>query len=139
MTTPTKVFPADWAIRKAIKDSETDTARFGWTVESVKKQWASAATSPPRVIIVLAEYIEKYEQPPVDPDLLLARQCAADNSKSENAKAAYLAGTYDGHCDCRTQVYISMTAIKAYKKAHDIKEDFSDDYRHPLEGKVGDG
>lgn len=55
--------PADWAIQQAINQSYPN-----WKIENVKK-CASGYVS----LILAARLIEKYEQPPIDPDVSAVR------------------------------------------------------------------
>lgn len=70
MTTEHK--PADWAIQRAMEETESEY-----------------------LLDAFARYIEKHEQPPVDPDVLDVRRIAAAWVMNEEVAKRVLAGKYD--------------------------------------------
>lgn len=92
-----KDMPADWAIERAIELVNVDGSTY--THESLTQKhivgWSLGKA--------FARYIEAHEQPPVDPDLVTAREiCAmvADQWDSgDGAEGRYRAGCFDNDAD----------------------------------------
>lgn len=65
--------PPDWAIEEALKRSDFDARPDDVAyIRRASHRWCNA-------IRELARMIAKHEQPPVDPDLVKAREIVADN------------------------------------------------------------
>lgn len=83
--------PADWAIRRALELIEIGSM---WSRDDlfclVKKQEPSC-----RPITAFARYIEKHENPPVNPDVLAVREILSEFSQLREHKEQYLGGVYD--------------------------------------------
>lgn len=86
-----KDMPADWAIDKACQLCDCMSCKRD-VIRKHETHWAEGA------VMQLARYIEAHEQPPVDPDLVTAREICArvcnDFGRTSNAKA-YRDGDYD--------------------------------------------
>lgn len=80
--------PKQWAIKEAIKRVSAEYRKRHQT----GPLYPYAGQSPGEIVI--AEMIEKYEQPPIDPDLLLARKHYASNYGPSGAERI-LSGTQD--------------------------------------------
>lgn len=103
--------PADWAIERArtLYCEGYELVYGASTVEQIKD---SDVSSPwKRLILKFATYIEAHEEAPVDPDLILAREAAAEFwlgdenwQFSENCKA--------GDRDKTRDIRIPLAAIK---------------------------
>ena len=70
----------------------TDNAAPEWAFKRVQDLSAPLSTDPDfevnerfPTVRAFARYIAQHEQPPVDPDLLLARECAADACERHNS------------------------------------------------------
>ena len=87
-----KDMPADWAIERALAESGNP---FSDTAASLKEDHSEGVDA---VHLAFSRYIEAHEQPPVDPDLVTAREICArvcnDFGQTSNAKA-YRDGDYD--------------------------------------------
>ena len=105
--TDNTTLPADWAIERAL-------AEYGSTAAPL----ASVKEDPilHHIALTLARYIEKHEQPPVDPWLLQARELAAgvacDLGEIEFCDT-YRAGGYD---DSPAPQAIAAALRAAYEK-----------------------
>lgn len=86
-----KDMPADWAIDKACQLCDCMSCKRD-VMRKHETHWAEGA------VMQLARYIEAHEQPPVDPDLVTAREICArvcnDFGLHSRAKA-YRDGDYD--------------------------------------------
>lgn len=92
-----KDIPADWAIERACELANANGAM--WTVENAKKVKFDATTGP-TTMQAFARYIEAHEQPPVDPDLVTAREICAKVAKElaqRGVAAMYLKTELDAH------------------------------------------
>ena len=70
-----KDMPADWALERAVELANANGAN--WTAENTKQHHFGGMVGPV-TMQAFARYIEAHEQPPVDPDLVTAREiCAA--------------------------------------------------------------
>lgn len=77
--------PADWALKEAIARS---TTQLSFELLKTRPQWYLAQTE-------LARMIEKYETPPVDPDLLEARAAFSLRFCNSYTKNSIRDGGYD--------------------------------------------
>ena len=86
-----KDMPADWAIGRACELAGCRSMKED-IVRKHETHWGEGA------VVALARYIEAHEQPPVDPDLVTAREICArvcnDFGQTSSAKA-YRDGDYD--------------------------------------------
>lgn len=88
-------FPAKWAVEEFEKRSYRPD---GGPSNAVTYTYGQVKLNPNRMrrIIEGARLIEKYEQPPVDPDLLEARRLYSSEYVYERTKSKIMDGTYDG-------------------------------------------
>lgn len=97
--------PPEWAVAKAITLTGVGT---GWTAKDVLNTHRSFPTA-----IRVAEYIASKEEPPVDPDLLLARQVVAEGM-SPISQGQCLAGGWDSGIAVRS----------AYKAIKEVRSQY---------------
>lgn len=86
-----KDMPADWAIDKACQLCDCMSCKRD-VIRKHETHWAEGA------VMQLARYIEAHEQPPVDPDLVTAREICAlveKNNGYYNAACRYREGVND--------------------------------------------
>ena len=86
-----KDMPADWAIERACRLADCRSIKED-IVRKHETHWGEGA------VIALARYIEAHEQPPVDPDLVTAREiCAkvADELARTTLAVQYRDSTFD--------------------------------------------
>ena len=104
--TDNTTLPADWAIERALSES-----RYNHILAVVKD-------SPHfyRAHINFARYIEKHEQPPVDPWVFQARELAAgvaEVTSMNHVEDDYVAGDYDDDPEVQA---IAAALRAAYEK-----------------------
>lgn len=90
-----KDMPADWAIGRACELADCRSMKED-IVRKHKTHWGDGA------VVALARYIEAHEQPPVDPDLVTAREiCAmvAGYWHGTSAENRYLKGRADNDAE----------------------------------------
>ncbi len=88
-----KDMPADWAIDKACQLCDCMSCKRD-VIRKHETHWAEGA------VMQLARYIEAHEQPPVDPDLVTAREICAKVAKElaqRGVAAMYLKTELDAH------------------------------------------
>ena len=83
-----KDMPADWAIDKACQLCDCMSCKRD-VIRKHETHWAEGA------VMQLARYIEAHEQPPVDPDLVTAREICAGAQASFSEADDYRGGKYD--------------------------------------------
>ena len=86
-----KDMPADWAIDKACQLCDCMSCKRD-VIRKHETHWAEGA------VMQLARYIEAHEQPPVDPDLVTAREICAKVARQWHGTSAenrYLKGRDD--------------------------------------------
>jgi hypothetical protein len=106
----------DWAIEKAlIEPNENSPGSTGskWTVKEIKE--ANGTLRYATAVMAFARYIAAHEKPPVDPDLLIAREAAAQ-VYDEGGHPNHAKGCRDGRFDGNYDVTMPLRAIKLYKE-----------------------
>jgi hypothetical protein len=86
--------PADWAIRKALLSDRMTGSAIDRTITNIK---ISPSAAYYRTLVSLARYIEKYEEPPVAPELIAAREYQASRAATSGYEKCSLAGACDDH------------------------------------------
>lgn len=112
-------FPADWAIDRALVTFVKCHPSTGWKAQSVKETASKEDPAQGFALTVLeyARLIEKHEHPPVDPELLIAREVCAlwyEGRGVENAAIEYRSGFYDAVND--KELTIALTAIRLVRE-----------------------
>ena len=96
--------PADWAIERAL------VPHTGWTPEDVRCQ-VGYGSHLAQTIDAFARYIEAHEQPPVDPDLVTAREiCAVVAEGLGNPVVAH--GYRKGSNDTGERIQFALAKLK---------------------------
>ena len=88
-----KDMPADWAIGRACELADCRSMKED-IMQKHETHWGEGA------VVALARYIEAHEQPPVDPDLVTAREICAKVAKElaqRGVAAMYLKTELDAH------------------------------------------
>lgn len=90
--------PAEWAIERAGKLFD----------EGYDEHLTSTQS--------FARYIEQHEEAPVDPDLEIAREAAANSREAAGAFSDYVEYMRLGHYDTDSEVQSALAAIKLARK-----------------------
>lgn len=98
--------PAEWAVTEALRRINKTRAEAGFITLRDGSPAASATVAP------LAEMIEKHEQPPADPDLLLAREIAAAEYVKAGAEECLVESVLLGRYDTFPCVRAALAALK---------------------------
>lgn len=113
--------PADWAIKKAIdlgNETEHSAHYYGnpgaaVTVEHVKRVAHMGSWFR---VIAFARYIEQHEEPPVDPDLILAREIYAEQLAKGGYGLSFINDAKTGKLDRYSGLVSTLTGIKEGRK-----------------------
>ena len=92
-----------WAKERARKLANEECGRHDWFPDDCDGMYATLTT--------LARYIAKHEEPPVDPDLIKAREICArvvEGIDKHFVAAEYRKGIYDN----LSEVQFALTALK---------------------------
>ena len=96
--------PADWAIGRACELADCRSMKED-IVRKHETHWGEGA------VVALARYIEAHEQPPVDPDLVTAREIMARAMSA--AGATHTAQMYrNGTCDESDDLQFALAKLK---------------------------
>ena len=97
---------AEWARKEALRRVNEQRAANGLVALPLTALSVGAMIQP------LAEMIEKHEQPPVDPDLLLAREIAAAEYVKAGAEEHVAESALKGRYDTFPCVRAALAALK---------------------------
>lgn len=99
--------PAQWALLKAAGYAPSFKRN---TDEETSKAIAYAA--PDSLLVAFARYIEQHEKPPVDPDLIKAREIYCSTPFVSKLSNKFHEAVMEGGCDTTAPVQGILLAIK---------------------------
>lgn len=105
--------PAPWYILRARKLVATKAATKNMDILS--KQYLSGSNDSTAAMKAFADYIKENEEPPVDPDLIMAREIISERYRN-NALFNLANKTKEGVFDKTEEIQLSLFVLKQVKK-----------------------
>lgn len=105
----------DWAWEMARQEINEESKRMGWRYPAFStlgqtKEWKTPSSQ------ALAARIQRNEKPPVDPDLLEARELMAAEYRNQGYPERDVNRVLSGKWDNYTSIQTALAAIKRYKR-----------------------
>ena len=98
-----------WAKERACELANDECGRHAWFPDDCNQGYTT--------LTALARYIAKHEDPPVDPDLITAREICARVAEELGGGQNQVVNYRDGTYDTDPEVQFALTALKEARNA----------------------